>query len=219
VPRSPGHFCAFGMLFSDLRYDYVRTAPMRLAEASFEDMESLYAGMIAEGMKALEGSDVTTADVVIARAADMRYVGQEQSVTIDLSNDLFENQDRGAIKKRFDDVHLLRYGTCAPNEHGEIVSLRTTVTGVMKKPALAKIARGEATPSKAAHSPAREVYFTELARAVTTPIYARDELRAGNRIEGPALVEEHASTTVVLPGDKLEVDDFGNLVITIGRSR
>lgn len=219
VPRSPGHFCAFGMLFSDLRYDYVRTAPMRLAEASFADIEKLFAGMTAEGMKALEGSDVATADVVVSRAADMRYVGQEHSVTIDLPTVYFEKEDRGAIKKHFDDVHQLRYGTCAPNEPAEIVSLRTTVTGVMKKPALAKIARGEKTPPRAAHLASREVHFSELGKAVTTPVFLRDPLVAGNRIEGPALVEEHASTTVVLPGDALEVDDFGNLVITIGRSR
>jgi N-methylhydantoinase A len=170
-------------------------------------------------VKALEGSDVATADVVVARAADMRYVGQEHSVTIDLPTVYFEKEDRAAIKKHFDDVHQLRYGTCAPNEPAEIVSLRTTVTGVMKKPALAKIARGEATPPKAAHLAAREVHFSELGKAVTTPVFLRDPLLAGNRIEGPALVEEHASTTVVLPGDALEVDDFGNLVITIGRSR
>jgi N-methylhydantoinase A len=54
---------------------------------------------------------------------------------------------------------------------------------------------------------------------VTTPIFAREALVAGNRIEGPALIEEHASTTVVLPGDALEVDGFGNLIIDIGRNR
>ena len=149
----------------------------------------------------------------------MRYVGQEHSVTIDLSRDLFDAQDRVAIKQRFDDVHQQRYGTCAPNEPGEIVSLRVTVNGVMRKPALAKIARGEAQPPKGASLPAREVFFSELGRAVSTPIYIREHLLAGNRIEGPALIEEHASTTVVLPGDKLEVDAFGNLVISIGGSR
>ena len=51
------------------------------------------------------------------------------------------------------------------------------------------------------------------------PTYARDELKAGNRIDGPALIEEHASTTVVLPGDKLQVDAFGNLVIEVGKRR
>ena len=219
VPQSPGHFCAFGMLFSDLRYDYVRTAPMRLADASFDDMVKIYDGMIAEGMEALAGSGIQSAEAAISLAADMRYVGQEHSVTIDLSRDLFDAQDRVAIKQRFDDVHQQRYGTCAPNEPGEIVSLRVTVNGVMRKPALAKIARGEAQPPKGASLPAREVFFSELGRAVSTPIYIREHLLAGNRIEGPALIEEHASTTVVLPGDKLEVDAFGNLVISIGGSR
>ena len=219
VPQSPGHFCAFGMLFSDLRYDYVRTAPMRLADASFEDMLKIFDGMIAEGMEALAGSGIASAEAAIALAADMRYVGQEHSVTIDLSKDLFDAQDRVAIKQRFDDVHQQRYGTCAPNEPGEIVSLRVTVNGVMRKPALAQIAKGEALPPKGASLPAREVFFSELGRAVSTPIYIREHLLAGNRIEGPALIEEHASTTVVLPGDRLEVDAFGNLVISIGGNR
>ena len=218
IPRAPGHFCAFGMLFSDLRYDYVRTAPMRLADASFEQIEKIYDGMIAEGMTALAGSGIANAEATIARAADMRYVGQEHSVTIDLPNELFAGQDRAAIKKRFDDVHLSRYGTCAPNEPAEIVSLRATVTGQMKKPALSPIAAGGAEPPADARLPARDVYFSEIGKAVSTPIFQRERLLAGNRIEGPALVEEHASTTVVLPGDHLEVDRFGNLVIAIGRS-
>jgi N-methylhydantoinase A len=218
IPQAPGHFCAFGMLFSDLRYDYVRTAPMRLADASFEQIEKIYDGMVAEGMHELSGSGIANAESAVARAADMRYVGQEHSVTIDLPTEYFVNQDRGAIKKHFDDVHLQRYGTCAPNEPAEIVSLRATVTGLMKKPDLSPIASGAATPPDSARLASRDVYFTELGKSVTTPIYLRDGLLAGNRIEGPALVEEHASTTVVLPGDHLEVDRFGNLVIDIGRS-
>ncbi len=218
IPRSPGHFCAFGMLFSDLRYDYVRTAPMRLADASFDEIESIYQGMIAEGMAALAGAHIAGAQAATARAADMRYVGQEHSVTIDLPSEYFEKQDRAAIKKHFDDVHLQRYGTCAPNEPAEIVSLRATVTGLMKKPELAPLAAGSAAPPPASRLPSRDVYFTELGAAVLTPIFQREKLLAGNKIEGPALVEEHASTTVVLPGDHLEVDRFGNLVIEIGRS-
>ncbi len=219
IPRSPGHFCAFGMLFSDLRYDYVRTAPMRLADASFEDIEKLYEGMIAEGLAALAGSGIANARASISRAADMRYVGQEHSVTIDLPTEFFAGRDRGAIKRRFDDTHLTRYGTCAPNEPAELVSLRATVAGLMKKPALSPIADGGPEPPEQARLPSRDVYFTELGKSVPTPIYLRDHLLAGNRIVGPALVEEHASTTVVLPGDALEVDRLGNLTITIGGRR
>jgi N-methylhydantoinase A len=220
VPRAPGHFCAFGMLFSDLRYDYVRTSLMRLADAEFKEIESAYEVMIAEGRAALASSGVKPSKVVIGYAADMRYVGQEHAVTIELAPELIRKRNRDAIKQRFDDVHLLRYGTSAPKEAAEIVSLRTTVTGVMKKPAPERIARGGRDPVAAAQRGARKVYFAELGKSVKTPAFARDALRAGNRIEGPALIEEHASTTVVLPGDRLRVDEFGNLMLEIaGRRR
>jgi N-methylhydantoinase A len=219
VPRAPGHFCAFGMLHSDLRYDYVKTWFTRLDDAPFAEIEKIYEGMIAEGKAALASSGIKPTKVTIGYAVDMRYVGQEHPVTVDLSPTVFKKRDRESIKHHFDEVHQQRYGTCAPEERAEIVSLRATVTGVMKKPPLEKIAKGGKAPLAGAHRGKRSVYFAELGRAVATPTYARDELRAGNRIEGPALIEEYASTTVVLPGDKLRVDEFGNLVIEVGKRR
>jgi N-methylhydantoinase A len=217
VPRAPGHFCAFGMLFSDLRYDFVRTWFARLAEVSIDAIEGIYESLIADGRKALAASGVRTGGVAIARAADMRYVGQEHPVTVELPAEVFRRRNRDALKRRFDAEHLRRYGTCAPEEPAEIVSLRATVTGAMKKPRLERIARGGRTPPASARRGARSTYFAELDKAVATPTYAREGLCAGNRIAGPALVEEHASTTVLLPGDRLEVDAFGNLVIEVGR--
>jgi N-methylhydantoinase A len=215
VPRAPGHFCAFGMLHSDLRYDFVRTWFTRLEDAPFGDIERVYAELIAQGKKALAESGVRFATTTVAYAADMRYVGQEHPVTVDLSPAVFRKRDRDAIKHHFDEVHLLRYGTNAPEERAEIVSLRATVTGLMNKPPLEKIGRGGPSPSSAARRGTRPVYFD--GKAVKTPAYSRTELRAGNRIGGPALVEEHASTTVLLPGDRMKVDGFGNLMIEVGK--
>jgi len=217
VPRAPGHFCAFGMLYSDLRYDYVKTWFTRLDDAPFAEIEKIYEGMISEGKAALASSGIKPTRVTIGYAVDMRYVGQEHPVTVDLSPTVFKRRDRESIKHHFDEVHQQRYGTCAPDERAEIVSLRATVTGVMKKPPLEKIARGSKAPPAGAHRGKRSVYFAELGKAVATPTFARDELRAGNRIDGPALIEEYASTTVLLPGDKLRVDEFGNLVIEVGK--
>jgi N-methylhydantoinase A len=217
VPRAPGHFCAFGMLFSDLRYDFVRTWFTRLADASFDAIEKVYESLIADGRKALEASGVRTAAVAAARAADMRYVGQEHPVTVELPAGVFRRRNRDALKRSFDEEHQRRYGTCAPGEPAEIVSLRATVTGAMKKPRLERIAHGGRAPPASARRGKRGVYFAELGRSRATPSYAREGLRAGNRIAGPALIEEHASTTVVLPGDRLQVDGFGNLVIEVGR--
>src|SRR5207237_10235713 len=132
----------FGWLHSDLRYDYVRTWFTRLDEASFDDIERVYADLASEGRRALERSSVPHGRVRSTYAADMRYVGQEHPVTVDLAPAVFTRRDREAIKRHFDEVHLRRYGTNAPEERAEIVSLRATVTGMMKKPPLERIAAG-----------------------------------------------------------------------------
>ena len=218
IPNAPGVFSAFGMLYSDLRYDYVRTWPTRLDEASFDDFARIYGELEGEGRRAIAGASVTPEKVLVSRAADMRYVGQEHAVTVDLPLRVFGEQDRPAIKRHFDEMHLLRYGTNAPLERAEIVSLRTTVTGIMRKPVLDEIAGGGAAPSKAARTGKRPVYFDGHG-FVDTRTFGRAALAAGNRIKGPALIEEHASTTVLMPGDALEVDRLGNLAIAVGKRR
>jgi N-methylhydantoinase A len=217
IPMAPGVFSAFGMLFSDLRYDFVRTALMRLDEAPFERIEKIYKELEAQGRDAIANTSVEPHKVVVKRAADMRYQGQEHAVTVDLPDAVFKRRDRQAIKRLFDEMHELRYGTSAPQENAEIVSLRATVTGLMKKPAPAKVKRGTATPPKAAFTGKRRVYVGGGFRLA--PTWRRAALLAGNRISGPALIEEHASTTVLLPGDRCEVDAYGNLVIAVGRAR
>lgn len=216
IPRAPGHFCAFGMLHSDLRYDLVRTTFRKLEEMDFSEIGNAFAEMTALGKTSLAESDVQPDAVHVGYSADMRYVGQEHSVTVDLDPSLLLAQDRPGIKSRFDAVHQLRYGTSAPQEKVEIVTLRAAVTGVMKKPAMEHIATGAADPPVDALRGTRPVYFTEAGGAVQAGIYIRDRLLANNRIQGPALIEEHASTTVVLPGDWLQVDKFGNLRIELG---
>jgi N-methylhydantoinase A len=219
VPRSPGHFCAFGMLHSDLRYDLVRTWFMRLDDVHFDEIAAAFAALAAEGKAALEASRVKTGRVGVAHAVDMRYVGQEHPVTVELPARVLARRDAEPVKRLFDAEHLRRYGTNAPSERAEVVSLRVSVSGLMRKPALERIARGGAAPARPALLGRRKVYFAEAGKPVAIPVYLREGLRAGNRIAGPALVEEDASTTVLLPGDRLRVDDFGNLDIEVARRR
>ena len=215
IPQAPGHFSAFGMLFSDLRYDYVRTWPIRLADADFGDIEPIYAEMEDAGRAAIERTSINAGETVIQRAADMRYVGQEHAVTVDLSLAYFSNQDRDGIKAEFDRVHEIRYGTSAPAEQAEIVSLRSAVTGTMQKPPLEPIEAGAEAPVDAAKAGSRRIYFGEETGFVDTPAYNRSHFLAGNRIEGPAVIDEHASTTLIEPGDFAIVDAYGNLVISV----
>src|SRR5262245_11413706 len=102
IPGAPGVFSAFGMLFSDLRYDYVRTFPTRLEEAPFETIEALYTTLEDEGRAAIANASVKPQKVVIRRAADMRYAGQQPAVTVDLPLQVFAKRDRDAIKRLFD---------------------------------------------------------------------------------------------------------------------
>jgi N-methylhydantoinase A len=215
VPDAPGVFSAIGMLFADLRYDFVRTWVVRLEQAPFEELERIYGEMEASGRRAIAAAPVPPQAVGVKRAADMRYVGQEHAVTVELPLELFTARDHPGIKRCFDAMHELRYGTSAPEERAEIVSLRSTIVGTLSKPPRTTIKAGDTTPVPAAFAGTRPVYFRQAGGFVATPTWARAALLAGNRIEGPALVEEHASTTVLGPGDTLEVDALGNLVIMV----
>jgi N-methylhydantoinase A len=214
VPQAPGVFSAYGMLFSDLRYDFVRTWFTRLDDASFDEIEAVYKELEDEGRANIAQTSVKPDQIAIKRAVDMRYVGQEHAVTVDLPMEVFEKRDRKAIKEHFDAQHEQRYGTNAPAERAEIVSLRTAVTGVMRKPPQEKIKAGGAELAKEAFTGKRPVYY-EGAGFVDTPTYARAALLAGNKIAGPALIEEHASTTVLAPGDQLTVNAYGHLEIAV----
>ena len=217
VPSAPGVFSAFGMLFSDLRYDYVRTHLMQLVDASFNEIEAVFKELERNGRDAIAATSVKPDQIAVKRALDMRYVGQEHPVTVELPMRVFEKQDRAAIKRHFDNDHMQRYGTSAPNENAEVVSLRVTVAGRMKKPPQEKIKKGNSAPPKSSRTGTRKAWFDGRFR--NAPTYQRTELLAGNRISGPALIEEHASTTVLMLGDRMVVDEYGNLAVRVTGAR
>ena len=207
------------MLFSDLRYDYVRTWFTRLDDAPFDQIAAVYSELEDQGRTAIAATTVNASEITVARAADMRYVGQEHAVTVDLPMAVFDDGDRESIKTKFDEMHELRYGTSAPAERAEIVSLRSTITGMMAKPPLERVSDGGAQPEAVACTGTRSAYFTEIGEFAHTPTYNRDALKSGNSIVGPALIEEHASTTVLLPNDSMTVDIFGILIIEVATRR
>ncbi|MDX3895459.1 hydantoinase/oxoprolinase family protein [Pusillimonas sp.] len=215
IPFSPGHFSAYGMLFSDLRYDYVRSCFQPLTPAVFDSIEPLYTEMEEAGRDSIAASEIRPKAIRIKRFADMRYTGQEHAVTVELAQRHFESRDLDAVKQAFDDVHLQRYGTCAPEEAAQIVSIRVSVAGEMPKPPQDKLTTDRDLDASRALVRRKPVFFDSTG-FVDTPVYNRQHLISGNRIAGPALIEEHASTTVISPTDQVVVDDFGNLDITIG---
>src|SRR5258708_20240990 len=122
---------------------------MQLADAPFDDIERVFKELEQQGRDAIAATSVKPHKITVKRAFDMRYVGQEHPVTVDLPMSVFAKKDRKAIKQHFDDDHLQRYGTSAPDERAEIVSLRVTVAGLMKKPPQERIKKGDTAPPKA----------------------------------------------------------------------
>jgi N-methylhydantoinase A len=219
IPLSPGHFSAYGMLMADLRWDFVRTWFKPVNQLDFREFEKLYADLEKEGVGLLS-RDIERRRIACARAADMRYVGQEHPVTVALPGSFFRRPDGRALKRLFDEEHMKRYAFNAPGEPAEIVSLHSSVIGTLDKPVAKRLRAAAAKNGRrvAAKKTKRKVYLTDVHGYVDTPVYARSDLTAGQRITGPALIEEYASTTVVFPGDRVDVSAYGDLVITIARS-
>jgi N-methylhydantoinase A len=215
IPQAPGHFSALGMLMADFRRDYVQTLFRRLDDLEMEELEQEFRALETEGRAALERSGISADRIVFERAADMRYVGQEHAVAVRMPASAADESARAEIKRRFDEAHDLRYSHSAPEEAADIVSLRVSAIGRLAKPAFPTILAGAATPPADADRGARPVIF-EGQGAMTARVFDRALLRAGNVIQGPAIIEEVASTTVVEPGDSVTVNRYGHLVMKLG---
>jgi N-methylhydantoinase A len=221
IPNAPGHFSAYGMLVANLRRDFVQTMFIALDSIDFETVEALHADMEAQGRADMGNGDGQLQGISITRSADMRYVGQEHAVTVELPSRAYESRDIAVFKEYFDAEHLRRYGFSSPEQSADIVSIRSSVSGIMPKPALQEL---EERPSGSTLEPiaTHPVFFPANSSAVNAnddyadiPVFARETLRAADRITGPALIEETATTTVLLPGDELSVDRLGNLIINV----
>ncbi|MHB8566332.1 MAG: hydantoinase/oxoprolinase family protein [Nitrososphaerales archaeon] len=213
IPRSPAHFSAMGMLYSDLRRDYVQTFFVPVAVADLREIDETYQKMEALGLENIKAPGVELSEISILRSADMRYVGQEHAVLVLIPLKMSSEENREEIKKRFDSAHLLRYAHNAPEEKSEFVSLRVTVLGKVKKPEMQNLAVGSKLPPKEAERGSRKVYFGS--NYADSPVYSRETLLSGNIIEGPAVVEEYASNVPVPPGFIIEVEKHGNLFLRL----
>jgi len=217
IPHAPGHFSALGMLMADLRRDYVQTLFARLDDLKMDELEAQFKKLEAEGREALESSGIAPDRIVFERAADMRYVGQEHAVAVRILPNVADEKARRQIKRLFDEAHELRYSHSAPEESADVVSLRVSAIGRLGKPHFPKLPQGQLAPPSAAQRGTRSVIF-EGHGSVKATVFDRTKLLQGNVIDGPAIIEEAASTTVVEPGDTLTVDAFGCLVMELRRT-
>jgi N-methylhydantoinase A len=211
VPRSPGTFSAMGLLATDLRHEYSATSVQRLETLKPADLISVFDDLENQGQTALAREGVPSSDMRFEKLIDLRYVGQSYELAIHVSDEKkFPDQMR-RLNDEFHAEHRRVYGFNAPEEPIEAVNLRLSAMGNISKPALQNAEPGK-SPGHARKSD-RDIYFCETGKAVPCPVFDRYELGAGCAIDGPAVVEEMDSTTLVHPGYTLSVDPFGNLVI------
>jgi N-methylhydantoinase A len=211
IPFAPGTFSAFGMLTADLRREYARTFRTSLSASGLRVLDEPYAELASEARTWLGGAGIPSDETTLERAIDVRYVGQNYSVTVPLP----VSGDATDVKSAFDAVHLQRYGHHAPDEAAEIIGVRVSIVGRLRKPAVRALATGSRRPPAEAELGTRQVRFYG-GEATQTRIVDRHALLAGNRIEGPAIVQEDGSATVLPAGSAATVDPSGHLIVEVG---
>jgi N-methylhydantoinase A len=216
VPPNPGNVSAFGLLTVDVRNDYVLTHVRRHAVLDPEQVDLLLAGLGERAAAALDVEGFPRAEHRYLRTADLRYFGQAFEVRVPLPDGPVDRVAADGVAESFHDEHQALYGYSFrgdPRQQVEWVNLRVTGVGPIRRPELA--AGPEREPGESAEPAGlRHIEFDD--GALRTPIYQRSDLRAGDVIPGPAVIEEYGSTVPVHPGFEARVDRWGNLILTAG---
>lgn len=214
IPLYPGALSAFGLVTSDIRHDYVQTIAKPAASLDPEELVRAYAVMEEKARAQLRVEKVAENTIAIEWTADLRYVGQAYELNVAMPrNEHLTRQDIEATVARFHALHQKVYAYSSTDEPVDFINVR--LVGIGKVPAvkLPRQQRGPASP-RAALKDTRPVYF-EGRGFVQVPVYERDLLKSGNEAKGPCIIEEMASTTVVIPGATAKVDAWGNIVIAL----
>jgi N-methylhydantoinase A len=212
VPPAPAHFSAWGMLMTDLRADWVRTRVTTVRDSTVDEINGIYAEMEQTARDHFAAIGIGTDRLHVTYLGDMRYKGQEHTVRVSLPGTV-DAQDIAAVTERFHEMHEHSY-TFRLDAPVEFVNFHLTAFGAVEKPKIATLPDPDGG-IEAALKGEREVDFDKHGRH-TAAIYGRSALGAGLTIEGPAVVEDPAASTVVFPGQTLHVDEWGNLLIETG---
>jgi N-methylhydantoinase A len=215
VPPEPGNVSAFGLLTVDVRNDYVQTHVRRHSALDPGHVRALLTELQAKAAGSLAAEGFAPGEHVYRRTADLRYYGQAFEVRVPVPDGPLDAAAADSVADSFHTAHHALYGYSFrgdPRQQVEWVNLRVTGIGPIRRPATAEL---DERPTAGKPEPAghRDVWFEDDG-PVRTPVYARDELRAGDEFTGPAVVEEYGSTVPVHPGFAARVDRGGNLILT-----
>ena len=196
VPPEPGNFSAIGMLLADARIDESKTFTGRLRDDTVEKMDGVFKEMERHCATSLErefGCD----EARFERFAEMRYVGQRHNIKVPISDSFGATE----IRQAFEVDYKRRYGHADPKAAAEIQALHLSAFAALRRPDIARLPRLPArTPQQT-----RTIHFDAVSGAMPARIYDRYALAPGFAADGPAVIEEYGSTTLVWPGDRFEI--------------
>lgn len=209
IPLSPGNVSAFGLLAVDLRRDYVATAVQREDRFDPLPIQRAFETLEQSAQVDLDREGISQDRRLLERSADLRYFGEAYEVRVPIPAGAIEAGTLRRASEAFHDAHDRLYGySYRGSQLTEVVNLRVTGVGIIDKPAVVEEPESEGAAQPASQ---REVYFD--GGFVSTPVYSRRELTPGMSIDGPAIVEEYGSTTVIQPGQRAAIDRWRNLVL------
>jgi N-methylhydantoinase A len=210
IPRDPGTFSAYGMLVTDVQQERSLTRITPVDGTTAGELDAIFTEMEKVALADLMREQFPRERLQTRRHAGMRYRGQSYEVAVPVPS-LRGPEDVADLTRRFHDAHRRRYGHMAQAEAVEIVNFQVTAVGLIPKPVMKTFAR--TTAAAQPHATRRAWFDAEIAREV--PVFRRSALQPGMRIEGPAIIEEQTSTTVLYPGQRAEVDDYLNVECTL----
>jgi len=213
VPNFPSQFSALGMLLADVQHDYVRTYYRKLGATDFKEVRAIADELTETGLQTLRDDAVAERAVAFQWFLDIRYAGQDFPIPVPIRLDFVLQADGNAIRQAFDALHERRYGYHSPDKEVEIVNVRLSAIGKRPQPKFPPIA---AASTADALRGTRKVFVEGAAEPIAFNIYDRSRLAAGQRIAGPAVIQEYASTTMLFAGDSATVAGTGELTIQVG---
>jgi N-methylhydantoinase A len=210
VPGLAAVFSAFGLLTSDSQVDGVLTVYRPLATCRREDLARHFAVLERDLRQRLVATGVPEEHIRVQRMADVRYLGQTHELRVPLGDDL----DPATIRAIFEQAYGDAYGYLNDVAPPQLVNLRVSAIGAWDRPGLPDAPGGSGTGAVAQ----RPAFFPEVGGLVPTPVLREGSLGLHDSVRGPAIVELPTTTIVVRPSQRLELDAFGNFVITVEAS-
>ena len=203
VPLFPSHFSALGMLAADERHDFIRTYYSDLATVDFAALVKVYEEMHEEAGKSLRNRRNAKEQIQL----DIRYTGQDFTLSMPVTLKQLRSGNRKGVRQASDRLYQHRYAHSSPEDAAEVVEHAPWSD---RQAPDAEIPPPRQRPRQRERRIYREVYFWDSPKPVRCPVYRREALTAGTRIAGPALVQEHGTTTVLYRKDVCTVAPWAN---------